>query len=686
MPRSIQAFRQNATVTNSPANTGNGDPSQAVDDGTNAFALPSMLDVCAPATSGNRNPFMAGLNTMGDATGNSTGVAGQTGNIMSGFQIFSDSICGFALGGGTMSEVIAAWRHIREQGGDPRETYRAVRRLRDTVGAGTTPQTVLAGVEGVSNVVNTTPLASGAIAKGVAAEGASGNQVIDGINGAQSYAGLGHLLLSGKTKTNASGDDLLTVGGNAINQNTSFHLFHKSASTAQSVTINNQNLLVSQDFSAASTVAPDPSGRWTWDGTDGDPATNVLGCLSVAVNGHQDDYVSGEIPVTAGETIEIAATVKWSGLTYTGASPIILGIQKYRLSRSATGSVVYSDIGGFNCATATTPGASSSGVWVGLAGTYTAEPGVDQIRMRFTVAKTATAGTVKWDNGEFLKLDLIADAAVPGVGTTVDNIVTNLYGSAGDGFTHNDAAVALANTAAALTSVSSQVANLTAEGHSGSIAGDDFNFTGPILSNANWTGFYHNPGFGDYEANNKDAAWVPATTFPTTTDGILAYLQWQGTDPVSTTDYQLVQLVLDGAPGADTAHNAYSSIWVFGRIATGFASYAQLVIGSDGSYGLWYLPTGGAPTNLTSGTCPVPGSGSTISFYCGDKTSTTLRRYKAEIGNTEIFDFTEAGTGSPVGSSNRGYGWGGAASHWKGALVRGYVVPPPINQWLGLDQ
>lgn len=684
MPRAVQGFRQNATVTHSPATVGSGDPSDGIDGGDSTFKIPSFLDVCNPATQNGQNPFVSGLNTMGDEGGNHTGIAGQTGNILSGFQQFTDALCGFAAGGTSSMEVLEAARNLRRQGVDLHETIVGLRRLRDTVGTGTTPQTVLAGVEAVSGAANSNPLVSDAIAKGQADEGATGNQALDGLNGASGFASTGHKLLTGKLKTDTGINDLLDASGNAINQNTSFHFFHKSSSTAQSVTTTNQNLLVSQDFASSNTVDPDPNLHWSWNGTAGDPATDVLGCLQCVCDGTQDAYISSEIPVSPGETIEVAATVNWTGLTYTGSSPLILGVEKFRQMKTSDGLDTFADIGWTDCATVTSPGSSSSGAWVGIAGTYTGEPGVDQIRLRFNPAHNATAGTVQWDNGEFLKLDLIPDDAVPGVGTTVDNIVTNLYGAAGSGFTHNQAALALANTAANLTSVSATVAALSAEGHTGSIAGDAFNFTGPILSNANWTGFYHNPGFGDYEGNGNGVAWSTATTVPANTDGVLGYFRWQGTDPTSTTDYQLVQVVLDGAMGVNTSRPAYSSIWLFGRMASDLSSWTQLAIGSDGSYGIWYQ-NGGSPVNMTSGTCPVPAAGSVISFYIGDKNTTRPRHYRIEVGSTVVADFDEVGTSSPLGSSNRGYGWGGAASYWKLVGVH-YVTPPPINQWLGMDQ
>lgn len=696
MPRSVQAFRQNARLTHSPANVNNGDPTQAVDDGASAFKKPSALDICAPVTQGTNNPFMAGLNTMGDGTGSSTGVPGQTGNMLSGLQIFVDALCGHALGSGSVSETLQAARQLRASGLDLHETLDAVRRLRDTVGTGTTPQSVLTGVEAVSGVVSTNPLANKAIAKGIASSGATGNQTIDGINGAQSYAVASNLLLTGKTKTDASGDDLLSAGGNTLNQNNSKHVGHQSLTTAQSVNIINQNLLVSNDFASNYSVTDDPTNHWAWDGTDGDPATSVMGCLKCVCDGRQPDYLSNEIPIVAGENIEVSATVKWSGLVYSGASPIVLGVAKFRQMKDADGHIVYNPIGTFDVATMTSPGTSSSSKFVGLAGVYTGEPGVDQIRIRVRVAPNAVSGTVKWDNLALLKTDLIANDAVPGVGQTVDSIVTQLYGTQGSGFTQNQAAVALGNTASSLASVSAKVAQLDAEGHTGAIAGDDFNYSAELIASGNWGGSYvamSNKGatyssdaFGTYIANEVDAVWNPQYPWKTgTTD---CHFNWAGTDSVSTTDYQLVQVVLDSPPGYTDQGTppGIAYLYVIGRVSSDWQNYIKLKVGGDGTYYVIRC-VAGVETVMDSGTCAVPGSGSTVSLYCGDKNSSTLRMFTAQVGSVTISSFTESGSASQAGSSYRGWGFGGLCRRWIPWVTPDSLsMPPSVNQWLGMDQ
>lgn len=682
MPRSVQAYRQNAVVTNSPANTSSGDPTDTINAGDTVFAPPSMLDLCNPVTQDTQtNPFMSGLNTLGDGTGSTTLVPGQTGNMLSGLQQFTDFLCGSATGTLSTEDVFKLAHKLRETQSTT-DAFRILKQLRDSSGGGTTPQSVMAGVTAVTGVINTTPSAQDAISTGQSFVGVSGNQVIDAVNGAQTLANQGHQTLTGQTTATATGTGLLAAGGTAINVNTAKHAKSSSISTAQSVVLKQENLLVSQNFSGAYTVTPDPLGQWNWDGTDG---AETVGCLAYTARGSTSEFVSSEVDVVAGETIELSCFIKTVGLTYTGTTPAVFGVQKYRQMTNATGGTVYSDVGNFIPSTGQLTSPASSSGWTGVAATYTVEPGVDQVRILFQVSAAATSGTVKFDEAELLKLDLIPDAAAPGIGNTRDNIVTQLYGASGSGFNDNAAAVALAATASSLTSVTSQVAALQAEGHTGAIAGDDFNWSGKIYSNSDWNSIVNptrartSTNFGYYQSNGTDLTWI--SNF----GGVSAAYVWLGSNSVSTTDYQLVQLVLDSAPsegisGSFPPMHAYISL--IGRANSAVSSYTIASIGSDGTWSVGYLSgTTIVPIGSGSGVS-VPGAGSIISFYLGDAPTSRPRHYKVQVGTTTVAEFDETGTSSPLGTSNRQWGFGGTTQ----GNVTYESTLPSLGQWMALDQ
>lgn len=516
---------------------------------------------------------------------------------------------------------------------------------------------------------------------------------------------------------------------------------------ASTVVVTPGNLLVTNNFPTADTM--EAEDNWVWDGTDGNIH---LGCVKVICNGTDSELVSNEIEVVVGETIEVSCQVKWSGLTYTGSDPIQLGVQKYRHSRSTFGfptfvdlhhnivakissalpdpvqypsNILYPSDALLSSSSDLMPSSARypsntlypsditsefiipdsarypsdtlypfnaipvAGIgWVGIAGTYVVEPGVDQLRFLFRVPKTVTAGTVKWDEAAFLKVDLIDDNAVPGVGTTVDDIVTNLYGVEGEGFTHNEAAVSLANTASALTSVTAKMAALEAEiHHTGAIAGDDFSWNGEITSNVNWGGIYSDLG-GQYVANGTDAVWDSSLPGPDYVANTTFLFDWEGTDEESTDDYQVIQLVLDSACQPSGGGN--SEIYLLGRIAADWSKYVLGGFSSAGTYSIGWVSSG-IFHEMKGGFCSSPGLGSMITLYCGDKGATKKRHFKLMIGSQVIDEFDESGTGSPLGAAQRKWGWGGASQG--GVFVFIFFIlsawqsiPPKINQWLAFDQ
>jgi hypothetical protein len=629
--------------------------------------------------------------------------------------------------------------------------------------ANLTPTQVQANATQLSNAYNNSAMASGIVGLGQATNGVSGNVAIDAINGGQAFANTMYSITSlcgicnlggvgtaeftgaltdaiannfgGPFGTSVSPTDIIDAAqtiadaitsspyigtiqsvigssgnigvdavsglGHSTSVNNSQHVGHVSLTTAQSVNLLNQNLLVSDDFATASTVMSD--GSWSWVGTAGSAA---LGAAKCVCNGTQDDMVSCEIPVLVGESIEIAAEIRWSGLTYTGTIPIAVGVQMYRQCITAEG-ITYLDVGGYDVATVISPpttgptaGTTNSNtgadghIWLGVAGEFTVPAGVDQLRLRFRVYDTVTAGIVFFDDGEMLKTDLIASECVPGVGQTVDNIVTQLYGSSGTGFTQNAAAVALANTANSLASVNAKVAALAAEGNTGAVAGDDFNWVGIMLGpggSSNWAaGFYSPPGTtifppgfdpgNYYAANGSEAYWVaqPAPG-PVTYEFI-----WTGTDSVSTTDYQVIQLVLNSTlRGAVDPGGVPLPTYVdlVGRSNSSLTSYSVARIGSDGSAAIGYATSGGYNW-LWTGTCTVPGQGAVLTFYCGNKATTDPWNFILKLNDLTLANFDDTAHMSPFGSSNRCWGWGGYAT--SSALIQG--TPASINQWLAQDQ
>lgn len=143
------------------------------------------------------------------------------------------------------------------------------------------------------------------------------------------------------------------------------------------------NLLTNPVLDAPDSVAG--SGIWSFDGTVGRTA---LGSLTTTAAGVLREVVSNEIQVTQGQTVDITAFAKWTGLTYTGTSPITVGVAAY--------------LNGTQVGTTTLAGPVSppanSGSWNLYSGSYPVPAGVDTVRMRLTMDATATAGQVWFDD------------------------------------------------------------------------------------------------------------------------------------------------------------------------------------------------------------------------------------------------------------------------------------------------
>lgn len=152
------------------------------------------------------------------------------------------------------------------------------------------------------------------------------------------------------------------------------------------------NLLANGTFESAVSVSG--SGIWTWDGTTGRTAN---GCASVNANGSEQRLLSNAIPVAEGDKLSHIIRAKWSGLAYTG-TPF-----RTRMVRMLN----HAQVGIDNLAAPSAPGTNQT-TWVDLTGAdYTVPAGCDAVCYELTITATATAGNIKFDDGEVRKTGLL---------------------------------------------------------------------------------------------------------------------------------------------------------------------------------------------------------------------------------------------------------------------------------------
>ncbi len=226
------------------------------------------------------------------------------------------------------------------------------------------------------------------------------------------------------------------------------------------------------------------------------------------------------------------------------------------------------------------------------------------------------------------------------------------------------------------------------------MAGDDFNWAGIFLGpggSPNWSGFYSPPinspfppAFDSgnyYQANGSIASYVP----PGILEGVMDFKAiWVGTDSVSTTDYQIIQLVLNSSPttaGTGGPDQQVSYIDLVGRSNTSFTNFTLARFGSDGTVSVGFFMAG-SYSWIWSGTCSVPGQATTLTLYCGSKSHTDLWNFQLKINDLVIINFDDTAHLSPVGATNRCWGWGAYAP--ANNIYQG--TPPSVQQWVALDQ
>ncbi|QIG61537.1 minor tail protein [Mycobacterium phage Ximenita] len=172
------------------------------------------------------------------------------------------------------------------------------------------------------------------------------------------------------------------------------------------------SLLPNGLFDSASSVL-DPSGKWVFDEAVGKLSP---GSVRTTADGTIKDLLSLDlIALTPGHVLDVAGSIKWSGLVATG-SPIEVGL------------VTYSDAKGKNMVgrpvIAAPTGQTGTADWKAVSGQYTVpESGVKSARVRVTLRETATAGSVWYDEVDAYKTNLMPLRLVEGLSARLADLL-----------------------------------------------------------------------------------------------------------------------------------------------------------------------------------------------------------------------------------------------------------------------
>ncbi|WP_083169876.1 hypothetical protein [Mycobacterium aquaticum] len=184
-----------------------------------------------------------------------------------------------------------------------------------------------------------------------------------------------------------------------------------------SIGLDSPNLLDDPQFQDADSI--NAFEGWSWDGTTG---RTTLGCAKVTADGTLHELLSDpEIEVSTGQKLSFLIHAGWTGLVTTGGSPVRMTVEAYDAAHNWISSTELAAVG--------SGGGTSAPFSAALSGTYTVPAGVKYVRQQLVVTAQATAGDVRFDDGDVHKTQLLEEAFTLDL---PDNL-NNLFASAASG-------------------------------------------------------------------------------------------------------------------------------------------------------------------------------------------------------------------------------------------------------------
>jgi hypothetical protein len=151
----------------------------------------------------------------------------------------------------------------------------------------------------------------------------------------------------------------------------------------------NPNLLVNPSFNGVESIQSNTV--WLWDSSAGNTSPGSAYATAASID---RQLISNAIPVSSQQKLNLSAYAKWSGLTYTGTTPV-----KLRVLRMLN----YQHVGVDDVAAPASPPADQA-TWVSISGSYTVPDNTDMICLQLVIDRTASAGTVWFDDGDVHKV------------------------------------------------------------------------------------------------------------------------------------------------------------------------------------------------------------------------------------------------------------------------------------------
>jgi len=428
------------------------------------------------------------------------------------------------------------------------------------------------------------------------------------------------------------------------------------------------NLLINPLFQGLGSIFG--GGVWAPDTTNAQATTTANGTIR--------ELQGNAIPVVAGQRIDMSTTVTWSGLTYTGAAPVSMGITTFTNGIELMTQTI---------ASLTSPAASGTTI---LAGSYVVpDTGIDEVRAQYLVSNLATAGNIAFARpAPNTSTTPSTTVGLPGLFTQSQGIIDNAWDAFDSGIPGNTSNNPLSNlfngifgihrTGSGAVSVNAvQDARLDAFlVTGGSSLTETFNgASSTTLNTTNWNQTYAGAGSGTYGLSGSGSAtWnTSGSTSRESRNRYKAAALTTDTQSVAVTLAANFQQVIGDDPEIRllARMNATETEWVEARITRTSVEIGYVLAGS-------YTRLGSA-TSISGNTL------GTWQLKAG--TLASSREFVLLHNGVTVISQTDSGASSAMDSSHWYTGFTAKAGWGVTIIILPLQVgPPDVESWAASDR
>lgn len=189
------------------------------------------------------------------------------------------------------------------------------------------------------------------------------------------------------------------------------------------------NLLTESGFDALDALGDGGVG-WSRDPSQGHTKPGCAAYNGSALGSARQVESVFPIQVKTDDKLKVEGWLKWMGITYTGTTPLSVGVNKY----------LNNVLVGYDAIIAPTSPATNQSFWINSSATYTVPAGVDMVKLVLRVDGGVTAGAFYFDDLSLSKLGTSLPqqwinglvAALDSIRTWIQSVIDTITGVVGD--------------------------------------------------------------------------------------------------------------------------------------------------------------------------------------------------------------------------------------------------------------